>query len=324
VGFDRLAVDRLMRVGVVFPGQGSQSVGMGGAIVARYPVAAELFARAERILGYDIGAIITGGPEETLRETRYSQPAIYLTNYALAAAAGDALGVVASAGHSFGEYCSLTLAGALSFDDALALVNQRGLAMQEAAERAPGAMAAILGLEPAKVRAAAEGARDAGRVRLANFNAPGQIVVSGDRDAVARAGELALAAGAKRVVPLNVSGAWHSELMAPARERFAPYVAAARIELPRFTVISNVDAQPYRDVATIRENLVRSVTDEVLWHEAAERLVAEGLDRIVEFGGSAVLTPLLKRLSGAPPAVHVGDERGLESLAAKLGAGSSA
>jgi len=313
-----------MRVGAIFPGQGSQSVGMGGAIVARYPVAADLFRRAERILGYDIGAVIARGPEDTLRETRYSQPAIFLTNYALAAAAGDALGVVASAGHSFGEYCSLTLAGALAFDDALALVNERGLAMQEAAERAPGAMAAILGLEPNKVRAAAEGARDAGRVRLANFNAPGQIVVSGDRDAVARAGELALAAGAKRVVPLNVSGAWHSELMAPARERFAPFVAAARIELPRFTVISNVDAQPYRDVATIRENLVRSVTDEVLWHDAAERLIAEGLERIVEFGGSAVLTPLLKRLPGAPPAVHVGDERGLESLAATLSAGTTA
>jgi [acyl-carrier-protein] S-malonyltransferase len=313
-----------MRVGAIFPGQGSQSVGMGGAIVARYPVAADLFRRAERILGYDIGAVIARGPEDTLRETRYSQPAIFLTNYALAAAAGDALGVVASAGHSFGEYCSLTLAGALAFDDALALVNERGLAMQEAAERAPGAMAAILGLEPNKVRAAAEGARDAGRVRLANFNAPGQIVVSGDRDAVARAGELALAAGAKRVVPLNVSGAWHSELMAPARERFAPFVAAARIELPRFTVISNVDAQPYRDVATIRENLIRSVTDEVLWHDAAERLIAEGLERIVEFGGSAVLTPLLKRLPGAPPAVHVGDERGLESLAATLSAGSTA
>ncbi|MBD5654883.1 MAG: ACP S-malonyltransferase [Candidatus Eremiobacteraeota bacterium] len=311
-------MERVMRVGVVFPGQGSQAVGMGGAIVAQYPVAAELYRRAERILGYDIGAIIANGPDDTLRETRYSQPAIYLTSYALAAAAGPSLTVVASAGHSFGELCSLTLAGAIDFDDALALVNERGLAMQDAAERAPGHMAAILGLDADKVRAAADAARSAGRVQLANFNAPGQIVISGDRDAVAYAGTLATEAGAKRVVPLNVSGAWHSELMAPARVRFTPYVAAARIVVPRFTVVSNVDARPYRDVATIRENLVRSVTDEVLWHAASERLIAEGLDRIVEFGGSAVLAPLLKRVPGAPPASHVADDRGLVKLAAML------
>jgi [acyl-carrier-protein] S-malonyltransferase len=315
-----LALDGLMRVGVVFPGQGSQSVGMGGAIAERYPAAAELYRRAEAILGFDIGALAARGPEEQLRETRYSQPAIYLTNYALAVGASESLGVVASAGHSFGELCSLTLAGAISFDDALALVNERGLAMQDAAERAPGRMAAILGLDAAAVRTAAEAARAVGRVQLANFNAPGQIVISGDAEAVARAGEFALAAGAKRVVPLNVSGAWHSELMAPARERFAPFVAAARIERPRFTVVSNVDARPYHDVATIRENLVRSVTDEVLWHAASERLLAERLDMLVEFGGSAVLTPLLKRLPGAPPASHVGDERGLEKLATALGA----
>ena len=307
-----------MRVGVVFPGQGSQNVGMGGALVETHPIAAELFARAERVLGYDLLRIVRDGPDEVLRETRYSQPAIFVTGYALAAAAGDALGTIASAGHSFAEFCSLTLAGALTFDDALALVRERGLAMQEAAERAPGAMSAILGLEPDAVRSAVADARSAGRVQLANFNAPGQIVVSGDRDAVVRAGELATRAGAKRVVPLNVSGAWHSALMAPARDRFAPFVGAATIVLPRFPVVSNVDAQPYRDVATIRKNVIRSITDEVLWHATAERLVAEGLDLIVEFGGSAVLTPLVKRLPNAPRSLHVGDERGLEKLAGLL------
>jgi [acyl-carrier-protein] S-malonyltransferase len=197
--------------------------------------------------------------------------------------------------------------------------------MQEAAERTPGAMAAVLGLEPDKLRAAvAEVAASGGRVRLANFNAPGQIVISGESEAIVRAGELALAAGAKRIVPLNVSGAWHSELMEPARERFAPYVARADIQLPRFTVISNVDAQPYRDVAGIRENLVRSVTDEVLWHATAEALVAQGLDLIVEFGGSAVLTPLIKRLNGVPRAIHAGDEKGLHNLASALAVTASA
>jgi [acyl-carrier-protein] S-malonyltransferase len=296
---------------------------MGGAIVQTSAIAADLFRRAERVLGYDLQALIANGPEHKLRETVYSQPAIYVTNYALAAAAGD-LPVVASAGHSFGEYCSLTLAGALTFEQALSLVRERGMAMQAAADAAPGAMAAILGLDAAAVAVATEAARDVGRVRLANFNAPGQIVVSGDAAAVARAGELALAAGAKRVVPLNVSGAWHSELMEPARERFAPFVERAAIELPRFTVISNVDAEPYRDVAAIRANLIRSVDHEVVWHAASVRLIAEGLDAIVEFGGSPVLAPLLKRIPGAPPAIAVGDERGLAQLADTLARPASA
>jgi [acyl-carrier-protein] S-malonyltransferase len=316
VGLDRLALERVMRVGAVFPGQGSQSVGMGGALVENFPEAAALFARAERVLGYDLLRVVREGPDDVLRETRFSQPAIFVTNYALAVAAGPALGVVASAGHSFAEFCSLTLAGALDFDDALGLIRERGLAMQEAAELAPGAMSAILGLDPDAVREAVGRAGDAGRVQLANFNAPGQIVISGDREAVARAGELALEAGAKRVVALNVSGAWHSALMAPAQERFAPFVRAAPIRLPRFAVISNVDAQPYRDVETIRTNLIRSVTGEVLWHATAERLIAEGIDLLVEFGGSAVLAPLSKRLPNAPPSLHVGDERGLAKLAA--------
>lgn len=309
-----------MRVGVVFPGQGSQNVGMGGAIVERYPIVADLFTRARRVLGYDLLKIVREGPDEKLRETQFSQPAIFTINYALAVAAGDALGTVATAGHSFGEFCSLTLAGAIGFEEALALVRERGLAMQDAAEASPGAMAAILGLEPNEVRAAVAEARSVGRVQLANFNAPGQIVISGDRDAVARASELAHSGGAKRVVVLNVSGAWHSELMAPASARFAPFVAAATIARPRadIDVISNVDARAYRDVATIRTNLVRSVTDEVRWHEAAEELVARKLDLIVEFGGSAVLAPLFKRLPGAPKAIHVGDEKGLEKLRAQI------
>lgn len=313
-----------MRVGVVFPGQGSQNLGMGGGIVERYPAVADLFARAEHVLGYDLLAIVREGPDEKLRETQFSQPAIFVVNYALAVAAGDALDVVVSAGHSFGEFCSLTLAGALGFEDALALVRERGLAMQEAANRARGAMAAVLGLDEAGVRAAVAQARSEGRVQLANFNAPGQIVISGDHDAVARASEYATAAGAKRVVQLNVSGAWHSELMLPASERFAPFVRAAPISLPRFDVISNVDALPYRDIATIRTNLVRSVTDEVLWHATSERMLDRAPDLIVEFGGSAVLAPLFKRLPGAPKALHVGDEKGLEKLQTQLASGALA
>jgi [acyl-carrier-protein] S-malonyltransferase len=291
---------------------------MGVELAGASPLAADVFERASRVLDYDVLALVRDGPEEKLRETRFSQPAIYVTNYALAVASEHLGACVVSAGHSFGEYCSLTIAGALTFEDSLALVNERALAMQDAAEQAPGGMTAILGLDVVKVKAAVEQARAVGRVQLANFNAPGQIVVSGDIAAVKRAAELALAAGAKRVVSLNVSGAWHSELMAPAQERFAPFVERATIVPPRFTVVSNVDARPYVDVDGIRRNLVRSLTAEVLWHETSLRLLAEGLDCVVEFGASAILTPLLRRIPNAPLVVHAGDSLGLERLRTAL------
>lgn len=291
---------------------------MGVELAGASPLAADVFERASRVLEYDVLALVRDGPEEKLRETRFSQPAIYVTNYALAVASEHLGACVASAGHSFGEYCSLTIAGALTFENALALVNERALAMQEAAEREPGGMTAILGLDVAAVMAAVEQGRAVGRVQLANFNAPGQIVISGDIAAVRRAAELALASGAKRVVALNVSGAWHSELMAPAQERFAPFVERATMAPPRFTVVSNVDARPYAGVDGIRRNLVRSLTAEVLWHETSLRLLAEELDCIVEFGASAVLTPLLKRVPYVPPVVHAGDPAGLERLRAAL------
>ncbi len=311
-----------MRVGVVFPGQGSQVVGMGVDAARAYPAAAACFTRAKTILGYDLLALCEKGPEEQLRETRYAQPAIFVTNVALAKAAADALQPVVSAGHSFGEYCSLTLADALTFESALTLVNQRGLAMQRATTHAQGAMAAVLGLDPDALRAAVAHAveRGAGRVQLANFNAPGQIVISGDAEAVRVAGDLATEAGAKRVVPLNVSGAWHSVLMNPAREGFARHVADATVLPPRFTVISNVDARPYADVEQIKTNLIRSVTDEVRWHDAAVAMAAMELDLIVEFGASAVLAPMFKRIPGAPKAITVSDAAGVEKLRAQLAA----
>ncbi len=314
-----------MRIGVIFPGQGSQVVGMGVDAAERFPVAEALFGEAKTILGYDLLALCKDGPEEKLRETRYSQPAIFVTNLALALAAGDALAPVASAGHSFGEYCSLTLAGALSFEAALGLVNARGLAMHRAATLARGAMAAVLGLDDAPLREAVGAAvtRGAGRVQLANFNQPGQIVISGDEAAVRVASELAIEAGAKRVIPLNVSGAWHSELMEPARAEFAKAVAAAPVMLPRFPVISNVDALPYTSVEHIKTNLVRSVTEEVRWHDAAVVMVGLGLDLVVEFGASPVLAPMMKRVPGAPKATHVADAAGVEKLRATIAAGSN-
>jgi [acyl-carrier-protein] S-malonyltransferase len=309
-----------MRVAVVFPGQGSQTSGMGVDVAEAYPASAVLYREAKTILGYDLLALCSEGDEDKLRETRYSQPAIFVTNLALAAAVGDVLTPVVSAAHSFAEYCSLTMAGALKFENALGLVNQRGLAMHRAASLSRGAMAAVLGLDEALLRKAVETtvASGSGRVQLANFNQPGQVVISGDDHAVRVAGELAIEAGAKRVIPLNVSGAWHSQLMEPAQSEFAKHIADAPLMMPRFTVISNVDAQPYTSVEQVKHNLIRSVTDEVRWHDAAIAMIAVGIDLIVEFGASPVLAPMMKRVQGAPKAMHVGDVAGVAKLRALL------
>jgi [acyl-carrier-protein] S-malonyltransferase len=312
-----------MRVGVVFPGQGSQLVGMGMDVLAAYPASARVLERANEVLGYDLIALLRDGPDERLRETRYSQPAIFAVNVALYEALAGEFEPVVSAGHSFGEFCSLTIAGAIDFDDALRLVQQRALAMNDAAQAAPGAMDALLGLDVDAVRSVVEKATQRGRVQLANFNSPQQIVISGDVAAVEYAAALALDAGAKRVVPLNVSGAWHSELMEPARVRFAPFVETAPLRLPRFDVVSNVDAQPYRDVATIRKNLIASVTGEVRWHETALRMLEDGPELVAEFGASAVLTPIMRRVSAAPLVVHAGDAGGIERLREALTAGAT-
>jgi len=318
-----MEVDRV-RVAAVFPGQGSQVLGMGGALVERYPVAAERFTRASDVLGYDLLALVRNGPEAALRETRFSQPAIYVTNCALAAAVGADLTPVATAGHSFAELCSLTLAGALAFEDGVALVAERGDAMHEAALRRPGAMAAVLGLEVDAVRAAVADVARAGSVRLANFNAPNQIVISGDTEAIAAASARALELGAKRVVTLNVSGAWHSELMAPARARFARSVAAVALREPGIPVVSSVDGAPYTDVSAIRSALERSVTDEVRWHAAAELLLGYEPELIVEFGGSAVLAPMIKRMTGAPAVLWVGNDANVDVLRERLAVGTPA
>ena len=309
-----------VKFAAVFPGQGSQVVGMGSDVAEKSSAARDLFGRAAATLGYDLLELQTRGPETKLRETQFSQPAIFVTNLALFYASGEGVTPTASAGHSFGEFCSLTISGALSFEEALRLVDARGKAMQHAAELAPGGMTAILGLDAGQVREAAARVESetGGRVQLANFNSPTQIVISGDAAAVQAAADAMLAKGAKRVVPLNVSGAWHSRLMEPAAQMFAPSVNGATFALPAFDVISNVDAKPYRDVQTIKENLIRSVTEEVRWHETAEALLAYELDLIVEFGASPVLGPLMRRLPNAPEVLNVTDFAGVEKLREKL------
>jgi [acyl-carrier-protein] S-malonyltransferase len=270
------------------------------------------------VLGYDLLELQRDGTEERLRETQISQPAIFATNLALYAAAGDALEPIVTAGHSFAELCSLVVARSLAFEEAMRIVNERGKAMQAASQRARGGMSAILGLDAARVRSLLEDVRNPGRVTMANFNSPTQIVISGDLDAVGAAGQAMLEAGAKRVVPLNVSGAWHSELMEPAVEPLRSAVEGSHFEIPAFDVISNVDGRPYRDVATIKANLIRSVIDEVRWHDTAERILTYDPEIVVEFGASGVLGALMRRMPGAPPTMVVSDSAGIERLRAAL------
>jgi [acyl-carrier-protein] S-malonyltransferase len=296
---------------------------MGCDVAAHSPAARSTFERASELLGYDLLALQGEGPEERLRETEYSQPAIFTTNLALYNAAGKVCTPVATAGHSFAELCSLVIASSLRFEDALHIVSERGKAMQLAAARARGGMSAILGLEAAQVREILDRVRGSSRVGLANFNSPTQIVISGEFDAVQRVGQAMLDAGAKRVVPLNVSGAWHSELMEPAVERVREAVELSRFALPAFDVISNVDGRLYRDVETIKANLIRSVVDEVRWHDTAQRLIAYEPEMIVEFG-AGVLSALMKRMPHAPPVMVVSDYAGVENLRTALETPASA
>jgi len=312
-----------MRIGVVFPGQGSQGVGMGSDVAAHSAAARATFERASALLGYDLLALQKNGPEEKLRETEYSQPAIFTTNIALYRAVGADLRPLVTAGHSFAELCSLVIAESLEFDAALHIVSERGKAMQEAAQRTRGGMSAVLGLEAGRVR---ESLRDHGLdgVSLANFNSPTQIVISGRLEQLQTAVAAMLAAGAKRVVPLNVSGAWHSPLMEPALKRVAAAVEAGDFAMPVFDVISNVDGRPYRDVETIKANLIRSVVDEVRWHDTAECLLSYRLDMVIEFGASGVLSALMRRMEGSPPAAVVSDFAGIERLRSAIAGPASA
>ena len=295
---------------------------MGSDVAVHSPESRATFERAAELLGYDLLALQAEGPEETLRETEYSQPAIFTTNLALYRAVGRKFAPVVTAGHSFAELCSLVIAKSLEFDEALHIVSERGKAMQAAAQRARGGMSAILGLEAARVREILR-THELAQVTLANYNSPTQIVISGNLDEVQAAGGAMLAGGAKRVVPLNVSGAWHSPLMEPALERLAAAVESSHFALPEFDVISNVDGRPYRDVQTIKTNLIRSVVDEVRWHDTAERLLSYELDLVVEFGASGVLGPLMRRMSGSPPVIVVSDFAGVQKLRGAIEAAAS-
>ena len=311
-------------VGFIFPGQGSQTVGMGAELATDFVQSRACFDLASSVLGYDLLERVNSASPDELKETRLSQPAIFTANVAIYRAV-ETLGLkpIVSAGHSFGEYCSLTIADAIDFDQAVRVVNERGQAMGEAADMTPGLMAAVIGLDETGVAESCRRARETTgkRVGLGNLNTLTQIVVSGDAEAVEAACEIAKEMGAKRVRVLNVSGAWHSSLMEPAMPRFAKAVGAIHLSMPMFAVISNVIAKPYSSVEQIRECLLASLCAHVRWHETALALVAMAPDVIIECGASEVLAPMIKRLPtiGDIPVMHVADVATLHDLQDAMG-----
>ncbi len=303
---------------VLFTGQGAQSVGMGRDIVDACPAAASVFEQAADVVGYDLRAVCFEGPAEKLEQTDIQQPAIFTTSVAIWRALNDGQDLddapAAMAGLSLGEYTALYAAGSVSFQDALRLVKRRGELMQSAAESAPGGMVTALGLEPDVVERICKEASSAGAIGPANFNCPGQIVISGENPACERAARLIEHAGG-RAVPLKVAGAFHSALMKPAADGLAEMLAQTSFRPPRVPVVANVNCEYHRDAETIRRWLAQQLTQPVRWQASVERLIGEGVERFVEIGPGRVLIGLMRKIARNVPVVNISTAEGLAQLA---------
>jgi len=280
----------------VFPGQGAQFSGMGRDLCESYSLAREMFTKACTILGFDIMAIMFEGSDEDLRSTKVTQPAIFLHSV-IKAACAEGFRPDMVAGHSLGEFSALTAAGALGFEDGLRLVAARASAMQKCCESVPGTMAAVIGLEDRKVAEICAGVD--GIVAPANFNCPGQIVISGEKEAVGKACEALKEAGARRAMVLGVGGAFHSPLMEPARAELAKAIEATAFNVPGCPVYQNVSAKAETDPVIIKANLLKQLTAPVLWTESVRAMISDGATKFVEIGPGDVLKGLVRRIASA-------------------------
>ena len=313
-----LIIFRLMsKTALLFAGQGAQVVGMGKDLAEKFPSAKAWFDRANAALGYDLAAICFNGPEAELTKTENAQPGIFLVSWVafqLLKEQVPELKFDATAGLSLGEFTALTAAGAMSFEDGLRVVRQRGKFMQEACDATRGGMAAVIGLDEAPTR---EVCAEAGVV-LANLNCPGQLVISGEADKIAKAVELAKAKGAKRAIPLPVAGAYHSPLMASAQPKLQAELAKIKISPPAVPVISNVTAQPHGAPAEISARLVEQVTSSVLWEKSMRDLLAQGFTRFIELGPGTALSGFMKRIDKTAQMLNVADVASLEATVKAL------
>ena len=306
-------------IACVFPGQGSQAVGMGQPLVAACPEAADVFAAADEALGFPLSAVMFEGPAETLTLTEHTQPAILTMSTAVwRVLEGRGLAPAYVAGHSLGEYSAHVAAGTLAFADAVRLVRNRGRYMQEAVPVGTGAMAAILGLDEAEVTAACAEAAQGDVVSPANLNGAGQVVIAGQAVAVARAGEACKARGARRVIPLKVSAPFHCALMDPARDRLRPELEQATAADPRIPVVANVDALPRTTAAASVDALVRQVSSPVRWEATVQWLAAQGVDTFVEVGPGAVLSGLIRKVARDARVLSVETPEDVEAAVAAL------
>lgn len=285
----------------VFPGQGSQFSGMGKDLYENVPVAKELFEKANEILGFRITDIMFSGTDEELKQTFVTQPAVFLHSVIMAKALGEEFKPDMVAGHSLGEFSALVAAGALDFEDGLRLVAKRAAAMQKACEAQPSTMAAVLGLEDQVVEDIC--AKIDGVVVAANYNCPGQLVISGSIEAVDAACEQLKAAGARRALRLPVGGAFHSPLMEPAKVELQAAIEAAPFKAPVCPVYQNVDAKPYTDPEQIKANLIAQLTAPVRWTYIVQNMLADGANSFVELGPGAVLQGLIKKVNREADAV---------------------
>ena len=284
-----------MKKAYVFPGQGAQFVGMGKELYETSPLAKEMFEKANEILGFRITDLMFEGTDEDLRQTKVTQPAIFLHSVILAKTQGSDFKPDMTAGHSLGEFSALVAAGALSFEDGLKLVYKRALAMQKACEMNPSTMAAVLGLPDEKVEEVCAGIDDV--VVAANFNCPGQVVISGSMSGIEKACEQMKAAGAKRALPLKVGGAFHSPLMEPAREELAKAIDATHILTPVCPVYQNVSTVGETNPANIKANLVAQLTAPVKWTQSVQNMIADGATEFVELGPGSVLQGLVSKIN---------------------------
>jgi [acyl-carrier-protein] S-malonyltransferase len=307
----------MSKTALLFAGQGAQVVGMGKDLAEKFPAAKAWFDRANAALGYDLAAICFHGPESELTKTENAQPGIFLVSWVafqLLKEQAPALKFDATAGLSLGEFTALTAAGAVSFEDGLRVVRQRGKFMQEACDATRGGMAAVIGLDEAPTR---EVCAEAGVV-LANLNCPGQLVISGEADKIAKAVELAKAKGARRAIPLPVAGAYHSPLMASAQSKLQAELAQVKLSAPGVPVISNVTAEPHGTTGDISARLVEQVTSSVLWENSMRYLLAQGYTRFIELGPGTALSGFMKRIDKTAQMVNVADSTSLEAAVKAL------